>query len=80
VRRGFKAEADRLAERTRTQMGLRPHDQTDIRQLAKHLNVEVIPADRLVERAPQEENERTQMAVPSPSATRAATRGGPTAT
>ena len=60
MRRGFKAEADRLAERTRTQMGLRPHDQTDIRQLAKHLNVEVIPADRLVDRARLEELERTQ--------------------
>jgi hypothetical protein len=25
-------------------MGLRPHDLLDIRQLAKHLHVEVIPA------------------------------------
>jgi Zn-dependent peptidase ImmA (M78 family) len=60
VRRGFKAEAERLAERTRAQLGLHPHDQADIRQLAKHLNVEVIPADHLVERARLEELERTQ--------------------
>ena len=60
MRRGFKAEAERLAERTRTQLGLRPHDQADIRQLAKHLNVEVIAADGLVDRARLEELEQTQ--------------------
>jgi len=60
VRRGFKTEAERLAERTRTQMGLRPHDLLDIRQLAKHLDVEVIPADHLVDRARLEELERLQ--------------------
>lgn len=60
MRRGFKAEAERLAERTRTQMGLRPHDQPNIRQLAKHLSVELIPADHLVERARLEELERIQ--------------------
>jgi Zn-dependent peptidase ImmA (M78 family) len=60
VRRGFKAEAERLAERARTDLGLRPHDQLGIRQLAKHLNVEVIPADYLVDRARLEELERIQ--------------------
>jgi Zn-dependent peptidase ImmA (M78 family) len=60
VRRGFKAEAERLAERIRTQLGLHPHDRVEIRQLAKHLNVEVIPADRLVDRARLEELERIQ--------------------
>ena len=60
MRRGFKAQADRLAERTRTQLGLRPYDQLDIRQLAKHLNVEVIPADHLIDRARFEELERLQ--------------------
>ena len=60
VRRGFKAEAERLAERTRTQMGLRPYDRLDIRDLALHLNVEVIPADQLVDRARLEELERLQ--------------------
>jgi Zn-dependent peptidase ImmA (M78 family) len=60
VRRGFKAQAERLAERTRTQMSLRPHDPLDIRQLARHLNVEVIQADELVDRARLEELERLQ--------------------
>jgi Zn-dependent peptidase ImmA (M78 family) len=60
VRRGFKAEAERLAERTRTQMGLRPHDHLDIRDLARHLGVEVTRADQLVARARLEELERVQ--------------------
>lgn len=41
-------------------MGLHAHDPADIRQLAKHLNVGVIPADRLVDRARLEELERIQ--------------------
>ena len=41
-------------------MGLRPYDLLDIRQLAKHLNVEVIPADHLIDRARLEELERLQ--------------------
>jgi Zn-dependent peptidase ImmA (M78 family) len=60
VRRGFKAEAERLAERTRTQMGLRPSDRLSIRDLARHLNVDVIPADQLVDRARLEELEQLQ--------------------
>jgi Zn-dependent peptidase ImmA (M78 family) len=60
VRRGFKAQAERLAERTRTQLGLRPHEQPDIRQLAEHLNIEVIAADRLVDRTRLEELEQIQ--------------------
>jgi len=60
VQRGFKAEAERLAERTRTQMGLRPHDRLDIRGLADHLNVEVLSADKLVDRSQLEELEQIQ--------------------
>jgi Zn-dependent peptidase ImmA (M78 family) len=41
-------------------MGLRPHDLLDIRQLAKHMDVEVIAADRLVDPARLEELERLQ--------------------
>jgi IrrE N-terminal-like domain len=41
-------------------MGLDPRDQADIRQLAKHINVDVIPGDRLVDHARLEELERTQ--------------------
>lgn len=60
MRRGFKAEAERLADRTRTQMGLRPCDRLDIRDLARHLDVEVIRADQLVDRARLEELEQLQ--------------------
>ena len=60
MRRGFKAEAERLAERTRASMGLRPRDRLDIRDLASHLKVEVIPADHLVDRSRLEELERLQ--------------------
>ena len=60
MRRGFKAEAERLAERTRTQMGLRPYERLGIRDLARHLNVDVIPADQIVDRARLEELEQIQ--------------------
>jgi hypothetical protein len=60
MRRGFKSEAERLAERTRAQMGLRPHDRLDIRDLTRHLNVDVIPADQLVDRGRLKELERLQ--------------------
>ena len=60
MRRGFKAEAERLAERTRTQMDLRSCDPLGVRDLARHLNVEIIPADQLVEHARLEELERLQ--------------------
>lgn len=60
MRRGFKAEAERLADRTRTQMGLQPCDRLDIRDLARHLDVEIIRADQLVDRARLEELEQLQ--------------------
>jgi Zn-dependent peptidase ImmA (M78 family) len=60
VRRGFKAEAERVAERTRTQMGLRPRDRLAIEALASHVNVEIMPADRLVERAQLQQLEDIQ--------------------
>lgn len=60
MRRGFKAEAERLADRTRASMGLGPHDQLDIRDLAQHLKVEIVPADELVDRAKLDELEKIQ--------------------
>ncbi len=41
-------------------MGLRPHEPIDIRQFAEHLNVEVIPADHLVDHARLRELEQLQ--------------------
>lgn len=60
MRRGFKAEAERLADRTRAGMGLSPRDPVRIRDLARHMDVEVIGADQLVERARLEELEMLQ--------------------
>ncbi|WP_328847626.1 ImmA/IrrE family metallo-endopeptidase [Streptomyces sp. NBC_00258] len=48
MRRGFKSEAERLADRVRTQLGLRSDAPPDIRKLAAHLRVEVIDAQELV--------------------------------
>lgn len=48
MRRGFKAEAERLAARVRNEMGTSASSSIDIRELARHLGVEVIPADELV--------------------------------
>jgi Zn-dependent peptidase ImmA (M78 family) len=50
MRRGFKTEAERLADRTRTQMNLLPDSGLRIRDLAAHLHVRVYSADNLVTR------------------------------
>jgi IrrE N-terminal-like domain len=60
MRRGFKAEAERLADRTRAQMGLQPVDRLVVRDLADHLQVEVFAADQLVDRAKLEDLNRLQ--------------------
>lgn len=60
MRRGFKAEAERIAERTRAQMGLRSRDRLQVKALASHINVEVIPADRLVDRSQLQQLEDIQ--------------------
>lgn len=60
MRRGFKAEAERLAERTRTQMGLQAHDRLDVMELARHVKVDLVSADNLVDRSQLEELERIQ--------------------
>ncbi len=48
MRRGFKAEAERTAQRTRSGMGLRPAEPMDSLELAKHAGAEVRSADQLV--------------------------------
>lgn len=50
MRRGFKAEAERLAVRLRTELGVKPDQHLNIDLLAAHLGVEVRSADSLVER------------------------------
>ncbi|MGH2830559.1 MAG: ImmA/IrrE family metallo-endopeptidase [Actinomycetota bacterium] len=47
MRRGFKAEAERLAEQLRTEMGKRPFDQVGAIDIATHIGAEVMRADQL---------------------------------
>jgi len=60
MRRGFKAEAERIAGRILTQLGNPPTRPADIRALAQHLHVEVISAAELVDVTELEELERLQ--------------------
>jgi Zn-dependent peptidase ImmA (M78 family) len=60
VRRGFKSEAERLADRTRAQLGLGPYAVLPIEDLAHHLSIEVHAADELVSRSDIEELDRLQ--------------------
>lgn len=48
MRRGFKAEAERLAVRLRAEIGVAPDERIAIDRLAEHLGVEVRSADTLV--------------------------------
>ena len=48
MRRGFKAEAERLATRLRSELGVPPRQRLNVDQLARHLGVLVCPATDLV--------------------------------
>jgi len=50
VRRGFKAEAERLASTIRSEMGLGPAEPVQAIAIAEHLGIDVRPADELIER------------------------------
>src|SRR5687767_14162392 len=47
LRRGFKAEADRIAVALRADLGLRPFDPMDLQALARRLDVPVVPLSTL---------------------------------
>lgn len=51
MRRGFKAEAERLAARLRTELACSGYQRLDLYALAQHIGVEVKSADDLVDRA-----------------------------
>ena len=51
MRRGFKAEAERLAARLRSELGVAPSSRIDLQQLASHIGIEVRSADELIDRA-----------------------------
>ncbi|GAA1646550.1 ImmA/IrrE family metallo-endopeptidase [Catellatospora bangladeshensis] len=60
LRRGFKAEAERRAVALRAELGLEPSDRLDINELAKHLGVDIVLADELIDIGRLEELERIQ--------------------
>lgn len=51
MRRGFKAEAERIAERVRAQAGKRPSEPVGAMDLANHVGAQVRPADELTDLA-----------------------------
>ena len=50
MRRGFKAEAERLAKQVRSDMGIKPSGRLDAMKLALHAGAEVQRADDLTSR------------------------------
>jgi Zn-dependent peptidase ImmA (M78 family) len=60
LKRGFRAEAERMALQIRQELGLRPVDPLDLRALAARRGVDIVVADSLVPRADLEELERLQ--------------------
>ncbi len=60
MHRGFKAEAERIAEKVREEMGLRPSDALDAVELARHVGADVRCADELTTRAKLETLEEIQ--------------------
>ncbi len=60
LRRGFRADAERRAAAIRAELGLEPYEPVDLRGVAEHLEVRVVDATALVERARLEELESVQ--------------------
>jgi Zn-dependent peptidase ImmA (M78 family) len=58
--RGFKAAAERRAVELRRALGLRSTEALDVHDLAAHMRVKVVSADRLIARERLEELERLQ--------------------
>ena len=58
--RGFKTNAEREAVRVRQELGLAEADRLNARQLAEHLDIKIVSAERLVSRDRLEEIERLQ--------------------
>jgi Zn-dependent peptidase ImmA (M78 family) len=60
MRRGFKAEAERLAAQVRTELGLGLYKPIDVRALARHVGAQLRAADELTSLAKLEELEALQ--------------------
>jgi Zn-dependent peptidase ImmA (M78 family) len=54
LKRGFKAEAERLSEKYRAQLGISKFDPMDAFTLADHLEIPVIPVDAFIGDLPEE--------------------------
>lgn len=62
-RRGFKAEVDRLVEKTRTDLGLKLTDPLDPRALAEHLGIEVFVLTDLHPICPEDVKHLTEVDI-----------------
>jgi Zn-dependent peptidase ImmA (M78 family) len=60
MRRGFKAEAERLSEQIRIELGRRPSDPVDVLDLAAHVGATVRRADELTSKEKLETLEEIQ--------------------
>ena len=60
MRRGFKTEAERLAQSVRERQGLRTNQPVSLEQAAKEMGVRIIAADEIVDRSRLEELEELQ--------------------
>jgi Zn-dependent peptidase ImmA (M78 family) len=60
LRRGFKAEAERLAASVREDLGLSPHDELSLDAAAEHLGIRLVSAETLVDLDRLNELERLQ--------------------
>lgn len=49
LRRGFKAEAERISLRVRTELGVTAHERLDCERLAAHLLIPVLSLEELIE-------------------------------
>jgi|SRR5579884_1899437 len=60
MRRGFKAEAERIAAEIREQIGCKPDAAAPLDKVAKHLAIELISADKIIARSRLIELQRLQ--------------------
>lgn len=60
MRRGFKAEAERLANDVRRQVSCKDNEAIPLHLVAAHLDVEVVAADEIVDRSRLEELDELQ--------------------
>lgn len=60
MKRGFKAEAERLAAELRAGLGKPSHEPIDLQSIARHLDVDIVRADELIALSRLEELQEVQ--------------------